>query len=67
MLVRRISPISGKRNSMNLNITESQVDDYEAGMLLQHAFPNLSADEREFFKTGITSEEWDSMFSEDEK
>jgi hypothetical protein len=34
---------------------------YEEGVLLQNAFPNLSADDREFIKTGIDN--WDEVFA----
>jgi hypothetical protein len=39
------------------------------GKLIQDAMPELSADEREFVKTGITGEEWDQLFggAEDEE
>jgi len=60
--VVRKSPLSGETNSMILAITEDQIEAYENGALLQNAFPNLNADEREFFKTGITSEEWENAF-----
>ena len=45
-----------------LDITEGQIAAYEQGELLQNAFPNLSADDREFYKTGITNEEWEEAF-----
>jgi hypothetical protein len=48
---------------MDLDITPEQVAAYEAGALLQNAFPQLSADEREFYKTGITADAWEEMFS----
>ena len=35
-------------------------------MLIQQAMPNLTADEREFIKTGITPQEWDDMFEDEE-
>ncbi len=63
MLVFRTNPFNGENNSMDLDITQEQVAAYEAGALLQNAFPQLSADEREFYKTGITAESWDEMFS----
>lgn len=40
---------------------------YENGALLQNAFPNLSSAEREFIKSGITDEEWQSIFAEEEE
>jgi len=62
MLVVRTSPFTGKVNEMLLPITQAQVDAYEGGALLQDAFGNLNADQREFFKTGITAEEWETTF-----
>lgn len=32
------------------------------GKLVQDAFPNMSADDREFLMTGITPAEWAAMF-----
>ena len=64
--VTRTSPFSRKVNTMTFNVSQEQFDEgvaaYSAGALLQDAFPFLDADEREFFKTGITPEEWDSLF-----
>jgi hypothetical protein len=34
-------------------------------LLLQEAFPEISADAREFIKTGITKEEWDRYVGAD--
>ena len=66
MLILRTSPLTGKSNTMDLDITEEQVWQYSNGALLQQAFPNLTAEEREFFKTGYTQEDWDMMFGEPE-
>jgi hypothetical protein len=58
--------LSGEVNEMDLDITPEQLESYELfGVLLQDAFPNLSPDEREFIKTGITPEEWADTFGED--
>lgn len=63
MKVTRTSEISGVQNSMELDITDEQVKAYYTdGELIQNAFPNLNAGEREFIKTGITPTEWDAMF-----
>ncbi len=37
------------------------------GDKIQFAFPFLSDDEREFILTGITKEEWDKIFPDEEK
>ena len=40
---------------------------WRKGMNIQDAFPMLNADEREFLMTGITPEEWDDLFGEEEE
>ena len=62
MIVKRTSPISGKVNQMDLDITPGQYRSWEEGMLIQEAMPNLTADEREFIISGVTPEEWKEMF-----
>lgn len=45
-------------------------DQYQAwqnGALIQDAFPDLSADEREQIKSGIHPACWDSMFGDEEE
>jgi hypothetical protein len=39
---------------------------WQTGMLIQDAFPMLDAGQREFIKTGITPQEWDTMLGDDE-
>lgn len=53
---------TGVIRTIDLPITQDQIDRYNEGVLLQNAFPNLSAGEREFFKTGVTDEEWKETF-----
>lgn len=52
------------------NITLRQIvegfERYDEGVLIQDAFPFLTPDEREFMMTGITPEEWDRLFGEEE-
>lgn len=67
MEITRKSMLTGVENTMNLNITDEQIAAYNNGALLQDAFPNLNADEREFFKSGITPAEWDDMCREEEE
>lgn len=65
MQITRKSPITGKVNTKNIPVTKEQMDNWIAGELIQKAMPNLTADEREFIKTGITAEEWEEMFGRD--
>ena len=66
MKITRQSQISGITRTLDLDITEDQINQYERGSLLQDSFPNLSPDEREFIKSGITKEEWDQIFGEED-
>ncbi len=69
MKVTKKSTWSGNDNTLDLNITQEQLDlwDNGRGPFIQRVFPNLTADEREFLLTGMTKEEWDEAFpSEDD-
>lgn len=65
MIISRKSAISGKVRTLDLDITEKQINDYFDGFLVQDAFPNLSPDEREFFITGITIDEWREVYGDE--
>jgi hypothetical protein len=68
MIIRRKSPITGKLNEMDLDITEVQLRRYYIGReLVNETFPNLNADEREFLMTGITPRDWNFVFPPEEK
>ena len=66
MRVVRMSPFSGKSHEWEIPVTPEQLASWRAGQLIQNAMPNLSADQREFVKTGITPHEWAKSFGEDE-
>ena len=58
MLLERTSILSDKTTTMELPITNEQLDRWRQGELIQNVFPDLTPDEREFIMTGITAEEW---------
>jgi len=66
MLITRTSSITGKVHQMEIPVTEEQMEAYNKGELLQRAFPNLTAEQREFIFSGITPEEWDSVFTDND-
>jgi len=53
---------------MELPITQENLDTYETvgDILIQDAFPNLSVEQREFILSGITPQEWNDTFGEEE-
>ena len=63
MKIQRISPITYKLHEMDLPITDDQLSRWHSGTLIQDAFPQLSVDDREFLKTGITADEWVRLFA----
>ena len=62
MKITRVSMFTGTKRTLDINVTQEQLNDYESGTLLQVAFPNLSAADREFIKTGVTDAEWNETF-----
>ena len=64
MLITRKSMVTGKTHTLDLPITDAQALAYEKGALIQDAFPHLNAEQREFIMSGITAEEWTSVFGE---
>ncbi len=62
MKIIKRSDLTGQEHTMEIDVTHEQLDRYENGNeLIQTVFPDLTADEREFIKTGITAEEWDAV------
>ena len=66
--VTRQSVITKKINTMELPITQEHLDIYETvgDMLIQDAFPNLDKEQREFLLSGITPQEWNDTFGEED-
>lgn len=64
MNITRTSIWSGKSNTRDIDVTSEQLDEWNDGMLIQHAMPHLSADDREFLINGITPEESAIIYKE---
>jgi hypothetical protein len=62
MKVTKRSTLTGITHTLDLDITPAQVLAWTQGKLIQDAFPNLSADDREFLLSGSTREEWEQAF-----
>lgn len=66
MRITRKSNLSGEINTMDIGCTEEQYSNWENGMHIQDAMPNIPAEEREFIISGITPQEWNELFGENE-
>jgi hypothetical protein len=64
MMISKVSDMSNKMHTMDIDVTDEQLQDWREGAAIQDAMPNLTPDEREFIKTGITPKEWDEMFGD---
>lgn len=72
--ITRKSPFTGRVNEMTIEMRPEDWEEYtenlnraswigaargvKPGRMIQDIFPYLTADEREFIKTGITPDEW---------
>jgi len=67
MQITKQCMLTGDTNTMDIPVTQDQLDDWTNGMLIQEAMPNLTAEDREFIMTGTTPEVWTKNFSEVEE
>lgn len=70
MLITNTSQISGVKTTLELDITEEQLERFfnrrENGEYVQTIFPNLTPAEREFILTGVSPKEWEQIFGSPE-
>ena len=59
MQITRKSILTGIERTLEIPVTQEQLDSFNSGVLAQKAMPNLNPDQREFILTGVTSDEWD--------
>lgn len=63
MLVTKRDMFTGKDNTLDLPVTQAQIAAWQKGMVAQLAFPNLSADQREFIISGTMPGEFERNLS----
>lgn len=62
MLITKKSAFTGIEHTLEIPVTQAQLDLWNSGVSIQNAMPNISAEDREFIKTGVTAQEWDDTF-----
>lgn len=65
MIVTRKNIFTGRSRSLDLDVTQEQLNRWNNGELIQKVFPHLSIDEREFLMTGIIGEEWNELMEDE--
>jgi hypothetical protein len=66
MQITRKSILTGIERTLEIPVTQEQLDKWASGVLIQDAMPNLTPDQREFIMNGITAEEWEDFLGEEE-
>jgi hypothetical protein len=62
MKITRTSPLTGGQTTLDLPVTEEQIQAYQRGGLIQDVFSHLTPGQREFIMSGYTEEDWAKMF-----
>jgi hypothetical protein len=66
MFITKKSELTGNVHTIDIPVTDEQIDAWMTGTFIQDAMPHISADHREFLMTGITPDEWERYFGKDE-
>jgi len=61
MRITKRCELTGETNTLDINVTEEQINNWMQGELIQNAMPQLSADDREFLMTGMMPDDWDKL------
>lgn len=70
MKITRTSVVSGITRTQEVSVDEGKFTKWDrAGQptYIQNEFPELSDDDREFIMSGITPEEWDELFEDEDE
>ena len=68
MKITKKSPFTGKVQTRDLPITRERIVEWQNNnTMIQEAFPDLDASQREFLMSGITAEEWIEFVRENER
>ena len=62
MQITKTSMLTGAVTTMDIDVTQEQLNSWKNGKLIQNAMPNITPRERDFIKLGMTPDEWDKMF-----
>jgi hypothetical protein len=63
--IYRTCKVSGE--IYGIAVEKDELQKWNNGMPAQDAFPNLSADEREFLISNTTPDEWERLFAENDE
>ena len=66
MQITKVSMFTDKEHTLDIPVTQEQLEKWNKGMVIQEAMPHLTLDQQEFLMTGVTKEEWDKYIPREE-
>ena len=54
--------MTGRTITMELPITQDQIDRWQRGEMIQDVMPHLTPEQREFMISGVTPADWGQLF-----
>ncbi len=66
MKITRTSPLTGRTNTLDLPVNRRGLRRWLKGEPVQHCFPDLDADQREFIMTGYMPGEYEISLEPDD-
>ena len=61
MKITKRSMFTNESHTMDLPITAAQLNQWQAGTLIQVAMPQLTVEQREFLMTGAVGDDWNML------
>lgn len=61
MIIKRVSPVTGKANERDIPISSLQLVNWYDGKLDLTKIKEISEDDREFLRSGFTSDCWNEL------
>lgn len=62
MKITRVSIWSGKEHTLDIPVTQEQLEAWYNGARIQDVMHNLTPEQCEFIMSGITEEEWENVY-----
>ena len=65
--ISKVSMITGRKHTRTIVLDPADLDRWQnSDVLIQHAMPYLSSDDREFLISGVTPSEWEEAFGDED-
>lgn len=66
-MIRKQSALTQEWHTLDIPVTHAQLNAWKNGGLIQEVCPNLSPDQRQFILSGVTADEWEKAFGNEDR